>query len=256
MSPDSVVIETVVVRFANDQSEALDGLWSMADESILGMNLRRELTDNGIRCGVLESELPVAVRKRLDELSDSNHTSAIEQAGLASDIENLANRFQCRAGMRKDVHVRREQSGPLVVISNRDGNLEGASYEGASMLFDMRAIPHGDGTATIQLTPEVQHGEPRKAFISSGAGMRPEMRYDHQSWKRLKIAAKLRPGQILVLSCNGEPNAPNLGRAFFVTHTAEQTDERAVLLVKLTSTQLDELFAPDKVQAAKAASER
>jgi hypothetical protein len=256
MSPDSVVVETVVVRFPREQTEVLDTVWASVDESLLPMNLRRALAENGLRCGVLEKELPIGVRNRLNELSDSDTAGTLEQAGLAADIENLANRFQCRAGMRKDVHIRREQRGPLIVIANREGNLEGASYEDASMLFDMRTVPHGDGTATISLVPEVQYGEPRKTFISSGSGMRPEMRRDYQNWDRLKISIKLRPGQIMVLSSNGEPKAPNLGRAFFVTHTAEQTDEQAVLLVRLASTQLDDLFAPDEVQKAKATSER
>ncbi len=256
MSPDSVVVESVVVRFPQTQLEVIEDLWKRVDESILPMQVRRELAANGLRCGVIENELPATIRNRLNELSDASVSGTLEQAGLAADIENLANRFQCRAGVRKEVHVRRELLGPAIVICNREGNMEGASYEDAAMLFDMRTIPHGDGTATLNLTPEIQHGEARKTFVTSDVGMRPEMRRDQKSWEQLKIKAKLRQGQILVIGGNGQPTAPNLGRAFFVTHTAESSDEQALLLVRLAATQLDELFHPEGVRAAQAASER
>lgn len=256
MSPDSVVVETVVVRFPQERSQVLDTIWSTVDEALFSMELRRHLADNGLRAGVLLGDLPTEVRNRLEELSDSSRTSTLEQAGLAADIESHANRFQCRAGVRKEIHVRQEQHEPLVVISNREGHLEGASYEQATMLWDMRTIPHGDGKATLKLLPEIQHGDARKTFVSNGAGLRPEMRRDQQKWPQLELVAQLRPGQILVISSNGQPTAPNLGKAFFTTRTVEQTEERVLLLVKLSATQLDDLFAPEQVEAAQAVAER
>ncbi len=256
MSPDSVVVETVLIRFPNEQSEALDNLWSTVDESVFDVELRRKLVENGMRGGVLIGELPLGIRTRMEQLANIAQTDPLEQANLAADVKSATNRLQCRAGRRKEVAVRREVSQPVVVLTSEQGRVEGANYEQPAMLFDLRSIPHGDGQATLRLTPEIQHGEERKAFVYSDFGLRPEMSRDRKTWDDLAMSVKLRPGQMIVLSCNGEPKSSNLGKAFFVTRTAEQTDERVLLLVKLSATQLDELFAPEEVAAAKVVAER
>ncbi len=256
MSPDSVIVETVIIRFPKEQSDVLDNLWATVDESVFDVELRRKLIDNGIRGGVLIGELPVGVRSRLEQLANSSQTDPLEQANLAADVKSATNRLQCRAGRRKEVHVRREVTQPLVVLTSEEGRVEGASYERPAMLFDLRSIPHGDGQATLRLAPEIQHGEERKAFVRSDFGLRPEMSRERKVWEDLALSVKLRPGQMIALSCNGEPKSSNLGKAFFVTHTAEQTDERVLLLIKLAETQLDELFAPEGVAAAQIVAER
>ena len=256
MSPDSVVIETVIIRFPKEQSEALDSLWATVDESVLNVELRHKLAENGVRGGVLIGDLPLGVRTRMEQLADNSRTDPLEQANLAADVKSAINRLQCRAGRRKEVHVRREVSQPLVVLTSAEGRVEGATYEQPAMLFDLRSIPHGDGQATLKLTPEIQHGEERKTFIHSDFGLRPDMSRDRKTWEELSLSVKLSPGQVIALSCNGDPKSSNLGKAFFVTHTAEQTDERVLLLIKLAETQLDELFAPEGVAAAQVVAER
>ncbi len=256
MSPDSVVVETVIIRFPKEQSEALDSLWATVDESVLHVELRHKLAENGVRGGVLIGDLPLGIRTRMEQLADYSRTDPLEQANLAADVKSAINRLQCRAGRRKEVHVRREVSQPLVVLTSAEGRVEGATYEQPAMLFDLRSIPHGDGQATLKLTPEIQHGEERKTFIYSDFGLRPDMSRDRKTWEELSLSVKLSPGQMIALSCNGEPKSSNLGKAFFVTHTAEQTDERVLLLIKLAETQLDELFAPEGVAAAQVVAER
>jgi hypothetical protein len=256
MSPDSVVVETVIIRFPSERSEALDDLWSTVDESVFDVELRRKLAENGIRGGVLIGELPLGVRARMEQLANISRTDPLEQANLAADVKSTTNRMQCRAGRRKEVHVRREVSQPLVVLTSKEGRVEGANYDQPALLFDLRSIPHGDGQATLRLIPEIQHGEERKAFVRSDFGLRPEMSRARKAWDELAMSVKLRPGQIIALSCNGEPKSSNLGKAFFVTHTAEQTDERVLLLIKLAETQLDDLFAPEGVAAAQVVAER
>lgn len=256
MSPDSVMVEAVVVRFPKEQDGIFESIWSTVDESIFDIQLRRKLADNGLRGGVLIGELPIAITNRLKELSDQSQTGALELAGLAADVDSRANRFQCRAGRKREVSVRRELQGPLVVVSSKEGHMEGATYEQPIMLFDLRVFPHGSGQATLQMIPEIQHGETRKSFVSSDFGVRPEMARERKSWEQLTLSTKLNEGQVLVLCSDGMPVAPNLGKAFFVTHTAEQTEERAMLLVRLANTQLDELFAPEKIEAANAIAER
>ncbi|MCA9181425.1 MAG: hypothetical protein KDA51_08220, partial [Planctomycetales bacterium] len=88
----------------------------------------------------------------------------------------------------------------------------------------------------------------------SDFGTRAEMRRSVQRWSELKISAKLTPGQVLIVSSSTPAKA--LGSTFFVSKTAEHTEERVLLLVRLAESQLDDLFAPEVVQQAQAMAER
>ncbi len=255
LNPDSVLIETVLVRFPQSEVAKLDELWRLCNEGIFDLELRERLDKNGLRAGVLLGELPPVILEQLESTALKQTTDALEHAGLAADVDNKRRQLQCRAGRRKDLLVKPELPEPLTVLSNRDGrHVTGATFERATVLFDLRAMPHGDGSATIELTPEVQHGDHRQAFVHTDFGTRPEMRRATQSWNELKIATKLQPRQVLLISSTPTPKA--LGSAFFVSNLADQSEERVVLLVRLSETRLDDLFAPEIVEQAHAMAER
>ncbi len=255
LNPDSVLIETVLVRFPQTATAELDELWRLCNEGITDLELRQRLDKNGLRAGVILGELPPLIRAQLDNTAHRQTTDALEAAGLAADVDNKTRRLQCRAGRRKDLLVKPELSETLTVLSTLDGkHVTGETFERATVLFDLRVMPHGDGSATVELTPEVQHGDHRQTFVHSDFGTRPEMRRGMQSWSQLKITAKLRPRQVLLVSSTSPSKA--LGSAFFVSKTAEHAEERVVLLVRLSETRLDDLFAPDVVEQAHAMAER
>ena len=255
LGPDNVLIETVLVRFPQSASTKVDELWKLCNEGIIDFDVRQRLDRNGLRAGVIIGELPPLVRAQMEETAHKRSTDTLESAGLAADVDNQGRQLQCRAGRRKDLLVKPELTDPLTVLSTRDGkHVTGDIFERATVLFDLRAMPHGDGSATVELTPEVQHGAHRQIFVHSDFGTRPEMRRGMQNWTELKIAAKLQPRQMLMVSSTSPPKA--LGSAFFVSKTAEQTEEHVVLLVYLAETQLDDLFAPEAVEQAHASAER
>ena len=256
LNPDSVVLETVLVRFPTELTAELeDQVWRLSYEGIADIALRQRLDQNGLRAGVIMGELPPLIRQQLEQTAEKQKTDAMEHAGLAADVDNRMRRLQCRAGRRKDLLVKPELSEPLTVLSTRDGrHVSGETYDRAIVLFDLRVLPHGDGSATINLIPEVQHGEQLQTFVHTEFGTRPEMRRGAQSWSELKISAKLTAGQVLVVSSTSPPKA--LGNSFFVSRTAEQTEERVFLLVRLAESQLDDLFAPEIVEQAHAMAER
>lgn len=256
LNPDSVVIETVLVRFpAESIADLEEQVWRLSNEATADISLRQRLDQNGLRVGVIMGEFPQMIRQQLDQTAEKQKTDALEHAGLAADVDNRMRRLQCRAGRRKDLLVKPELPDPLTVLSTRDGrHVSGDTFDRAMVLFDLRVLPHGDGSATINLTPEVQHGEQRQTFIHSDFGTRPEMRRNVQSWNELKISVKLTPGQVLLVSSSSPAKA--LGSTFFVSKTAEHTEERVLLLVRLAESQLDDLFAPEVVQQAQAMAER
>jgi len=255
LNPDSVLIETVLVRFPQESAHEVDELWRLCNEGIADLELRQRLDKNGLRAGVIMGELPVLILRQLEATAHKQSRDALEHAGLAADVDNKMRQLQCRAGRRKDLLIKPELLEPLTVLSTRDGrNVTGDTFERATVLFKLRAMPHGDGSATIELTPEIQHGEHRQTFVHTDLGTRPELRRGTQSWDELKIAAKLHPRQVLLVSSTAP--AKGLGTTFFTTRTAEQSEERVVLLVRLSQTRLDDLFAPEVVQQAHAMAER
>ncbi len=256
LNPDSVVIETVLVRFPAEMAAQLEReVWQLSHEGIADIAVRQRLDQNGLRAGVIYGELPALIRQQLDQTATQQKTNALEHAGLAADVDNRMRRLQCRAGRPKELLVKPEMNESLTIISTRDGQLlSGETFERAAILLDLRVVPHGDGSATVSLIPQVQHGEHRQMFVHSDLGTRPEMRRGLQSWNELKMSAKLTAGQILVVSSSSPPKA--LGNAFFVSKTAENSEERVLLLVRLAESQLDDLFAPEIVAQAQAMAER
>ncbi len=243
-----------MVRFPSHTLQPLGDIWQRTDESVFDIQSRRRFDQNGLRAGILIGELPKMIRDQIQETSTKQTTDALEHAGLAADVDSRMRQLQCRAGRRKELIVRRELSKPLTIVTTFDGKLSGATYEKAAVLFDLRAIPHGDGQATIELTPEVQHGVHRQAFVSTAFGVRQEMQRPRETWKQLAIQAKLSPGQVLVVSSTLPPKA--IGSAFFTTQTVHQTEEHVVLLVRLAETRWDDLFGAEAIKQAKAMAER
>ncbi len=254
LSPDSVTVETVLVRFPFDATEALQGIWQSVDETVIDLELRRELDKNGLRAGLLRGELPSAVVEQLKKTGLEQTTDALEHAGLAADVDNKRRVMSCRAGRRREFIVRRELTEPMTVVTSINGSLTGETFERATALFDLRVTPHSDGQATVQLVPEIQHGNLQQTFVSSELGVRPEVKRRQATWKPLTIQARLQPQQFLVVSGTYPPKS--LGNALFVTKTAEQTEQHVVLLIRLAQTQMDELFAAELVEQAHALTER
>ncbi len=242
-SPNTVVLETVLVRFPEQDSDRLARVWQRADESLLDLDLRNRLDRNGIRCGIILGEIPAVIREQMEQTSQAQKTDALEHAGLAADVDNKLRRLQCRAGRSKDLIVRPQVTSSLTVLSIEQDEVRGETLHKPMVLFSLRAQPHGDGRASIELTPEIEHGELKHSFVSSDFGVRPEMRRPRQSWIDLTIESKLEPGQILMLASSLPPKA--LGKAFFTTTTAERSEEHVILLLRVLETRMDDLFATE-----------
>lgn len=239
-SPDSVVVETVLVRFPQTQHQELDAIWKAADESVLSIELRRELQRNGLRAGVIVGDLPEIVRKQLDVTSQDQTTDALEHAGLAADVDNRMRQLHCRSGKRKELIVRRELTDPLTAITTLNGELQGETFHRATVLFDLRVVPTGANQAEVELIPEVQHGDMKQSFVSTEFGIRPEVRRPRQQWRELSMKLNLRANQVFAVAATLPPKA--LGTAFFTTKTADQSEQNVVLLLRVADTQVDELF--------------
>ena len=72
MSRDTVVLEMQTVAIPESTSDIeLDRLWNELDEQHLDRDLRRRLTENGLRCGLLGTQMPELLRQILDAQSSA-----------------------------------------------------------------------------------------------------------------------------------------------------------------------------------------
>ena len=124
-SPDTVDVETLLIRFSEEQQADLLHIWKSADESILEFGQRKLLDANGVRVGLIRGELPPELRRQLRVTDDLNRSDAVEQAGLSADADNRTHLLRCRAGRRKELIIRNEVQRPLSIVTQIDGQLSG-----------------------------------------------------------------------------------------------------------------------------------
>lgn len=217
-------------------------MWRKADEAAIDSAQRKTLDANGIRVGVLRGELPSVLQKQLDLSVQRKAEDMSEASGLGSDAEARMRLIRCRAGRRKELVIRRDIGRPLSVITSIEGLIAGQTfYEQATTLFALTPFPNPDATARIELIPEVQYGQAQNRFTTTDFGVRQEAKRPTKIWKSLKVAATLNKGDVLVVAATQPPKS--LGGAFFVSETLQQTEENLVLLIRLSETPMDDLFA-------------
>lgn len=249
LAPDTVIIEAVMIRFPEEQAQELANIWQVVDESSIDISVRRELNANGMQCGILVGEMPQVVRARLKELSANSPTNSLERLGLAAEVTSDTQRIHCHAGKRKELSVRPGLSESLTIIHTQQGVIRGNLYQQPHVLLDLRAMPLGDGRAKLKMTPEIEHGESQEILLANPIGHRAEVRRQQQRWEYLAMETTLAPGQFFFCTLTDPPRG--LGQALFTARTSEQTTERVLLIIRLMSTQLDELFAPEEVEVAR-----
>jgi hypothetical protein len=241
MSPDSVVVELALLDLADVQEDLTADLWRQADEQHVSTELRQELAHNGLRCGVLGSQLPswitdrLANRGKLLQLDESEHTAVV------SDLLTQR-RIQCRANQHRSVPVGLRCKE---LELGRPGSEELTKYVDAQCHLSITANPKGDGRVALELVPEIQHGPPRQRWVGRDGLFRLDASRDSVRYDGLKVSATLAPGQTLVLE--SQSGTDGVGKAFVGNNASGPADPHGKLvLLRLAQTQFDDLFAPQQ----------
>jgi hypothetical protein len=244
MFPDSVGLEVAFVRLPASDLETNDAIWAEADEQHFSADSRRELVANGMRVGLFNSQLPIALRKLLDTNTNPLEERSEDVETSDGDTNRANRRFQCRAGRPAKICVSRTYPS-LSALVVEDGELHGSQLTKALCLLRLKPYPQGDGRVRLDITPEVEHGELKQSWVGgeSGSLMQRSSR-DRLVLDKLKFVGTLAPGQVMLVSTL--PNPKGLGAQFF-TETAGGTVERTLLVIRLAQTQYDDLFAPERI---------
>ena len=209
MAQDTVVLEIAFVRLAGEALAQQEELWRQVDEQPLTAETRRRLLENGLRAGVVSSQLPPLLRKLLDEKSDP---LAIKGPGAPDDVTASQRQLQSRAGKR-GVILAGAQQEKLALLVQQEGRVTGEEYLQAQCLFAVKTFPQGDGGVRLELIPEIEYGEARQRWIGQEGSFRVESSRDQKVLDALRMDLKLSPGEVLILTCTADQKG--LGKHFF-----------------------------------------
>ncbi len=243
MSPDSVVLEIAFLRMPPGSAEINDAVWAEIDEQHLPAELRRQLSANGFRCGLIGSQVPTELRRLLDSEQGSAADSSENQLPVDGSAAAQHRRLQSRAGRRGEI-VTCKTRERMVVLTHEDGGVRGETLSDAVGLFAVKTYPQGDGRVRLELTPEVHHGQPRNRWVAEDGSLRLEAGRERKVFERLRIEPTLSPGHTLLLTCT--PDIKGLGQQFFTDDSGGRLDQ-VVVLMRLAQTQFDDLFAPEQI---------
>ena len=241
---DSVVVDIGFVRLPNDEV-FLKAMWDELDEQALP-DLRRRMANNGIRAGVISTNLPEKLRCLMDQRCDEHeHTEGpvLTPVALDSDLDDQNRRLHLREGKRGEI-VTAGTRERIVVLQQQERQVSGMTYQDAQTQFSMTADARGDGGARIELVPEVQHGQSRSRFVGREGAFRLEASREREVFDRLRLVADLAVGQTLAVTCTRRDKS--LGGAFFSVPDSD-TGERKMLLIRLAQSPGRDLFdQPDE----------
>ena len=228
---DAAGVETILVRLNTQQAALLPDLWAQIDEQAIRPELRIALDKNGMRAGKVSGSTPPLlddwVRLTVQRIGED----PLEQAGFAADVSSYSQLWRCRDSVRKELSIRNFTSGSLWVDFH-DGTPKGRTYDAPHFVYAIQAAPQGDGSATVRLTPEMQHGELVKKMVAREFAVRTDTRRESVVWDPLTIDLRIQQGDTIVIGPTSEERG--LGEHFFHTKTHQGEIQPVLLLVRLS----------------------
>lgn len=249
LAADSVAMEITTLRFPLNDPELNGPLWSEIDEQQWPIELRKQLTDNGFRIGVLGSRLPSRLEELLKrEVSSTPTKTEASMVDLSSESVVKGRFLQMRAGRPTHFICTGEQVRHpelSILMRGNNGEVHGQTYSKVMGFLAIRATPEGDGRVKVELIPSIEHGDPQRQYDPSEGMLRMEIRPNQEKYDSLRTESKLSSGQMLVVTA--VPDRPgSLGYHFFTERNADRTMQKLVL-IRLAQSQYDELFSLEEL---------
>ncbi|HUP81704.1 MAG TPA: hypothetical protein VM260_24340 [Pirellula sp.] len=239
-SSDVAGVETILVRLSSSQAERLPELWMQIDEQALKPELRSVLDKNGMRAGKIAGNMPPLLDEWVRQTVRRIGEDPLEQSGLAADVSSYAQLWRCRANVRKELSVRNLSPGKANVVYH-DASTKECMYDAPHFIYSIQAIPHGDASATIRLTPELEHGELVKKMVARESAVRTNSRRESVIWDHLAIELRIQQGGYIVIGPTTDSRG--LGEHYFHTRIKNGEIQPVLLLIRLSEANANGVFA-------------
>ncbi len=253
---DGMQLEIISIRFPLGDETLNKTAWEQIDEQPFPLPARQAMAENGFRAGVIGGQLPPAL-ERLLKSAEQQPAKISEMAARLQEAPVVSRRqLQLYSGWRGEI-VASGIYPALPLLMHDNSGVSGRTYPQAQGILSAKTQALGDRRVKVQLTPELQYGEPRQQWISDDGVLRPQAGKPKRVFDRLAFEAALAPGQMLVLTCTPE-KAGTLGHYFFTeTTNAGSADDpqmqQKLIVVRLTDTHYSDLFGTLTVTDAKSA---
>jgi len=256
---DAVVLEIGLLQLDDTQIEDFEKFWKLLDQQKIPLQQRQVLDQNGIRLGVMAPRPPLVFNQltarrpvELESLDQVEQQMAAQ--GLLQPKSRLLIHKQLvnRNGESHQVEVSDIYPEYSWTIRNPRGfgqqpqviSGSGSLVQGS---FQVIAIPEGDGSVRLRVTPHILSG-PIMPSIGVAEG---SFAYDTQRLgeevSALLADVKMRQGETLVMAPTAE--CQDLGKLLFGLVTGETDDNRTpnrltyrVLLIRILNSPVDDLF--------------
>ena len=237
----TIPVEVVFVRHEEHDADLGVELWKEVDEQVLDDALRRRLATNGLRAGIVTGGLPPHLAARiLPDRIDQASTGDL----LATDAPLAKRLLRLLPGRRSEILVAagiRE----LVLLEEREGQVQGGTFHDASGLLELKLRPAADGRVRVELVPEIRHGPLERSWVGEEGMFRMEAGQRRHRRDDLAFGLDLREGDLLVLGCAGA-KAATLGDALLRDQGGDRSTRR-LLVVRPLGRAVDPLFAAEAV---------
>ena len=235
---DTVGIEIFIIRLAPHQNELLHQLWHEVDEQSLSPQLRQELHAQGFRVGILGNLISPALAQLLNVSADGRadipwgefqELSAADAVREPTAIRHMRNLLP---EMNTLVMAFDNPLPEHSLLWEKNGMIHGQTYADAIGLFAVSATANRDGSAQIQVVPELEHGVAELRFRPMAGMVVHDTRRPRHTFESLTVSQRLLPGQWLIRGTTS-PDAPGAGRVFFVRR--DSMLEQRLLAIRLLS---------------------
>ena len=197
---ESIRLEIYFARFPVGNSALNGALWNEIDEQSFSPQMRRELSENGIRAGLVGSHVPVEMARLLTLTDEPRKPAQENKVDLEAEPAVNMRLLAVRAGRRSEI-VASNVYDRLPLLTREAGQVVGRTYAKAEGRLALRAVPQPDGRVRIELLPELHYGEQQQRWNAADGVIRLESGRPKRVFEDLKLNVDLAPGQMLVLTC-------------------------------------------------------
>lgn len=235
-APRTIAVELIFARFEEHDAACRDELWHEVDEQAIDDALRRRLTANGLRVGIVTGDLPPHLAERI--LPDRAAPSTTSE--LAVTESPLTHRLLRLLPGRRSEILAATAIADLVLLETGDGQVRGGTFRDATGLFELKVRPAADGRVRIELVPEIKHGPLERSWVGEDGMFRMEASQRRHRRDDLALGVELREGGLLIVGCAGEKGA-TLGDALLRDQGGNRSTLR-LLAIRPLGSAVDPMF--------------
>ena len=210
---------------------------------------------NGFRFGVLGSAQTTALIDMLNLVNPGSHAhvDSWEEAIQFDKDEKVMRRYvELKSGQPAEA-LASDVYDNLTVLQKTDDSLGGESFQQAQCVFRINSSLRPDNAIDLTILPEIQYGPQRQQYVYEQGAVRMEFGRNRKTFESLQMKVKLKPGEMVVLSCQPEQSA-SLGSQFF-TDAAIRGDYQKIMILRLAKLRNDPLFPENGVKQSDCVNE-